>query len=183
MRSLSVLITALTIPLGVAGQIMTPEEVSELPYNHPVIVDVVAGPPEADSIEAYTRIVWMDPITHERHIEEEVEVRTSNTLLLNVVVASPHRPATCTLTVSFDDRRVSERTVRLQANGIVQESLELDVTPGHHTLSVEVTDGGTEDIVSCNLRVEPSEGNGGENNQVHPFQGLVLWPRRRRRRW
>ncbi|WP_148688241.1 hypothetical protein [Methanopyrus sp. SNP6] len=91
MRLLSVLI-ALATPLGVAGQVMTPEEVSELSYNHPVIVDVVAGPPEADSIEAYTRIVWVDPITHERHIEEEVRVRTSNTLLLNVVVASPSPP-------------------------------------------------------------------------------------------
>ncbi|WP_456436263.1 hypothetical protein [Methanopyrus sp.] len=180
MRLLSVL---LATPLGVAGQVMTPEEVSELSYNHPVIVDVVAGSPEADSIEAYTRIVWVDPITHERHIEEEVRARTSNTLLLNVVVASPHRPTTCALTLSFDDRRILERTVKLQANGIIQESLELDVTPGHHTLSVQVTDGSTEDIVSCNLRVEPLEANGGENNQVLPFQGLVPWPRRRRRLW
>ncbi|WP_456482382.1 hypothetical protein [Methanopyrus sp.] len=182
MRSLPALITALALPLGVSGQIMTPEEVAKLPYNHPVIVDVVAGPPEADSIEAYARIVWTDPVTHERHIEEEAEVRTSNTLLLNVVVVSPHRPATCTLAVSFDDRRVSERTVRLEANGMVQESLELDVTPGRHTLSVEVTDGGTEDAVSCNLIVEPSEGSG-SNNRANPVQGLALWPRRRRRRW
>ncbi|WP_457619841.1 hypothetical protein [Methanopyrus sp.] len=182
MRSLPVFVAVLAVPVGVAGQTMTPEEVSELPYDHPVIVDVVAGPPEADSIEAYTRIVWLDPITHERRIEKEAEVRTSKALLLNVVVASPHRPATCTLTVSFDDRRVLERTVRLRANGIVQESLELDVTSGHHTLSIQVADESTEDTVSCHLRVDSSEGDGGENNRF-PVQGLVPWPRRRKRRW
>ncbi|WP_457615360.1 hypothetical protein [Methanopyrus sp.] len=80
-------------------------------YSHPVIADVVAGPPEADSIKAYTRIVWLYPITHERRIEKEIEVKVLKTLLLNVIVASPHRP------LYTRDRRKF-----LETNGIVQSS-------------------------------------------------------------
>jgi len=156
------------------AQVLTPEDVAKLPYSHPVIVDCVIGPAEAESPGDYARIVWVDPITHERHVRDKVRIHVSGPALLNVAVASPRRAGRCDLSVVLDGRTILQRSLTLDPNSVLQESVELPLKAGVHYLQIELAspDGG--DHVSCRLEVVWIGGNSGSGHAPLTTEVLAL---------
>ncbi len=188
MRVLAATAALLLCLTPTAAQVLTPEDVERLPYDHPVIVDCVLGPPEAESPSDYARIAWVDPDTHRRRVRDRVEVRLSGPALLNVAVASPHRASRCTLSVTLDDRTVLQRDVSLDANGLFQQSLTLNVRPGAHRLRISLRSPAGSDSVDCQVLVRRAPSAGAQDGEGSPFPahpgtivlGLLLACRARR---